>query len=239
MNTRLQLPTGPLNDRPQGDVTDTPERQAARSGTTRRRLLTGIAAAPLFAQGCALGSRKPPEFTWKEEVLLADGRMITVTQWRATQQAYDGQYFSTIPRLGKLTFAMRETGGKEVTWSGAFQPLILNVHEGVVYLAGMPFTAREFEQYGRPRSGWIAQRLIAGPSWERIKPAEVPETLRTTNLVKAGAWGRVDSVKLLTWAEKDSERVNRSGLYSPEKDSLDPLRKSRGASGLADRDLTD
>lgn len=214
---------------------------------SRRAVLGGIAGVSLALINTAC-SKTPEPSVWDEEVQLADGRVIVVRQKRSSESLYDGDRVNIQPTLGYLKFLLPEIQSTPIEWGDKFMPLILNVHEGAVYVAGSPFIGRQFQEFKRPRSGWVVQRYNpSSKKWERIPASKTPEPIRNTNLV-------IDRVpkpelKLLTLAIKASKdfngRIQRRPSYvapgeiHPEMLSLDPNRKSGWAQGINDRDLTD
>lgn len=119
--------------------------------------------------------------SWKEEVRLLDGRIITVTQKRRYQGAYDGQSSGTVPREAWLTLKLPEFGDQEIVWHEQLEPRIVNIYEGKLYVVGCPPTGLEDHLYGKPRPPYIGFRYEA-EGWQRIPFAEIPLAIYDTNL---------------------------------------------------------
>lgn len=122
--------------------------------------------------------------SWQEEVRLLDGRVITITQKRRYENIYDGQSSGNLPREFWLTIKLPELGDQEITWHENLLPQILNVHQGKLYVVGVPWTELEFRQYGNPKPSYIGYRFDAG-EWQRISFNEIPEAIYDTNLLIA------------------------------------------------------
>ncbi|MHB8149559.1 MAG: hypothetical protein ACYDIB_05315 [Desulfobulbia bacterium] len=143
--------------------------------------------------------------TWQEEVKLLDGRVITVTQKRR----YEGK----VPRESWLTFKLPEFGNKEITWHENLSPHVFNVHKGKIYVVGMPFTEREFRQYGRPKPSYLGYRYEAGKR-QLIPFKEIPEEIYDTNLLIAN--DSPNGVKAVSFAIK-AEELKDETLPNTEK----------------------
>ena len=140
--------------------------------------------------------------SWQEEVKLSDGRVIIVTQKRRYEGVYTGHNFGDLPREFWLTFKLPEFGDKEIVWHENLGPQVLNMYQGKLYVIGIPFTEREFRQYGKPMPSYIGYRYDAG-KWQRIAFSEIPEAIYDTNLLIAN--GSPGGAKLVTFAMKAEE----------------------------------
>lgn len=140
--------------------------------------------------------------SWQEEVKLSDGRVITVTQKRRYEGVYTGQNFGDLPREFWLTFKLPEFGDQEITWHENLDPHVLNVYRGKLYLVGIPFTEREFRQYGSPRPSYLGYRYEAG-QWQRIPFNEIPVAIYDTNLLINN--GPPNGAKFVTFTMKAEE----------------------------------
>ena len=151
------------------------------------------------------------EVTWQEEVKLNDGRMIVVTQKKRMDRGFD--------REAWLTFSLPEFSQAEIRWHENLRPMVLNVHEGQLYLVGLPQTQREFDKYGMPRPPYVPFRWD-GRTWQRISFAEVPEAIYDVNMLIEQI--PPDETKLLTWRAKISPEINGRAGYSQSIKRLDP-----------------
>lgn len=120
--------------------------------------------------------------SWKEEVKLLDGRVINITQLRRYDNASIGSNSGAVPREFWLTFKLPELGDQDVTWHENLFAQVLNVYQGKLYVVGIPFTTREFRQYGSPRPSYVGYRFDMG-KWQRIPFNEIPFEIYDTNLL--------------------------------------------------------
>ena len=155
--------------------------------------------------------------SWQEEVKLNDGRVIIVTQKRRCDGAYNGDSYSKcIAREAWLTFKLPEFGKEEITWNARLKPRVLNMHQGQLYMVGVPPTEREFEFYGKPQPYYLGFRLERG-DWLQIAFKEIPEAVYDTNLL-------IDlpsrSSKFISIGQKNEE--TGSGAYDLDVKRIDP-----------------
>lgn len=161
--------------------------------------------------------------SWDEEVKLNDGRMIVVTQKRRGEMAYDGNAnTSYVPREAWLTLKLPELGEKEVTWTARLEPRVLNVHEGKLYIVGVPFTMREFDFYGRPQPHYLGFKYETG-QWQQIAFREIPESIYDTNML---LYIPPEGMKFVSLAQKASEAMNGNWGIPKEGKRIDPMHKS-------------
>lgn len=127
-----------------------------------------LASVPMLG-GCGDNT-----LTWQEEVKLLDGRVITVKQ----KWLYDRD---RMPRDFTLTFKLPEFSDKEIVWHENLMPQVLNVHQGKLYVVGIPFGEAEFRRYGKPFPEYVPYRYEAG-QWQRIPFNEIPVAIYDTNM---------------------------------------------------------
>lgn len=164
----------------------------------RLTLSAVLASVPLLG-GCSnTGS-------WQEEVKLSDGRVITITQKRRYENVYDGHGSGNLPREFWLTFKLPEFGDQEITWHENLLPRVLNVYEGKLYVVGIPWTEREFRQYGNPKPSFLGYRYEAG-QWQPISFNEIPVAIYDTNLLIATEPPR--DIKFVSFSIKAQEIAN-------------------------------
>src|SRR5206468_5960130 len=108
--------------------------------------------------------------SWKEEVLLPDGRKILVKERRDFIEGYG-------TRRTWLTFSLPEMGGEQ-TWSEWLYPTMIGVADGTVYVVGRPRGSRQFSMYSHPKYVYVAYQWH-GDKFERVPFMSVPEHLRT------------------------------------------------------------
>ncbi len=151
------------------------------------------------------------EVTWQEEVKLNDGRMIVVTQKKRMDRGFDRECW--------LSFSLPEFSQGEILWHENLRPMVLNVHEGRLYLVGLPQTRIEFYKYGMPRPSYVPFRWEGGV-WQRVPFSEVPVAIYDVNMLIDSA--PPEGTKLLTWSTKTSAEVNGKAGYPQEIRRLDP-----------------
>lgn len=179
----------------------------------------GITVLP----GCSEGFTAQAGFrTWQEEVRLNDGRVIVVTQKRRCEGAYTGQnYASCIPREAWLTFKLPDFGSQEIVWSEKLKPMLLNVHNGRLFVVGRFPTEREFRLYGKPQPSYVGFRWENG-HWKRIAFTEIPEAIYDTNLLIGFP---PEGTKLLVLTRKESREMNADPEYPKQYKRIDPSYK--------------
>lgn len=119
--------------------------------------------------------------SWKEEVRLSDGRVIIVEQQRKYEGVYTGQDVGSVVRESWMTFKLPEFDDKEIIWHENLKPRILNVHDGQLYIVGVPPTGREFRKYGKPNPSYLGYKYNQ-KAWVNIPFSEIPEAIYDTNL---------------------------------------------------------
>ncbi len=149
--------------------------------------------------------------SWDEEVKLNDGRMIVVTQKKLMDHGID--------REAWLTFSLPEFSKAEILWHENLTPIVLNVHDGRLYLIGLPQTRIEFYKYAMPRPSYVPFRWEGG-GWQRIPFAEVPVAIYDVNMLIDST--PPEGTKILTWPTKTSAEVNGKAGYPKEIRRLDP-----------------
>jgi hypothetical protein len=158
-------------------------------------VLGGLAALALGAgsAGCDDGQATKTKYHWEEEVELIDKRVIVVRQGRGSSSMYDGQSVVTQPTLGSLKFTLPEIQAKPIEWKDRFQPLILNVHQGAVYVAGSPWIGRHFDEFGL---GWaeldsLSKHDFAATVFRNTATGETVISIRGTDFGGGATWQTV------------------------------------------------
>jgi hypothetical protein len=149
---------------------------------------------------------------WQEEVKLNDGRTIVVTQKKRCE---GGDYTakvnaSCVAREAWLTINLPEFSDKDMVWHESLDPMVVNVHEGRLYVVGRPPHTLEFRAYGAtnpPYFGFLWERN----AWRLVKFAEIPESIYERNMLTESIPQRRNSY--LTLAEKFSEAENGNPVY--------------------------
>ena len=151
-------------------------------------LLTALVAALLA--GCATGVLGLGGSSWREEVLLNDGRTIIAER----NQSYGGKPTLDSRERAVLdeewTFPTPDGKGK-VVWHNNFRNppegnslmlLLAGFIDGVPYIATRAAGCIAYNHWGRPNPPYIFFRYD-GKQWQRITLAEFPAQLKDTNVI--------------------------------------------------------
>lgn len=160
---------------------------------TRYLLRTIMASAVFFVaismSGCAFGNSS----SWKEEVLLHDGRTIIVRR----SQTF-GAYSEPASRersvvLEDWVFPI-PGAGQDIRWSvdmrnppaGSSLLLIaLGFVDGIPYIATKPAGCIAYNYWGRPNPPYVFFKYRAS-QWQRIPLSEYPREITEANVVVGG-----------------------------------------------------
>lgn len=147
-----------------------------RTGTLGRSLMFIASVLPLAA--CS------DTVDWKEEVRMADGRVIIVEQKR---KCAGGDFKASTEATCVATEAwlgvkLPETGNQEVTWHERLKPLVLNVSQGNLYVVGFPDHPSEFRLYGATNPPYVGY-VWRGTQWQRVPFEQIPPAIYDTNLL--------------------------------------------------------
>jgi hypothetical protein len=138
--------------------------------------------------------------SWKEEVVLPDGRKIIVKQRR---DFIEGRG----TRRTWLTFSLPEMGA-ERTWSEHMEPLLIAANGHDVWVAGWPAGYAQFAAYGLPRNGYVAFKWN-GQDFSRVPFVSIPEALRQEqNLIRC-----VPETSYVSWQAKLPSGCDGSGRF--------------------------
>lgn len=149
--------------------------------------------------------------TWQEEVKLNDGRVSVVEQKKRS----DGR----IARESWLTINLLEFSTKPMVWHENLHPMILNIHEGRLYVVGTPPTVREARLYGNPAPPYVGF-MWERDSWKRIPFEQIPEAIYPTNMLIENFPPK--DTTLLTLVKKGSVEVNGDPRYPKDLKRIDP-----------------
>lgn len=149
--------------------------------------------------------------TWQEEVKLNDGRVIVVEQKKRS----DGR----IAREAWLTINLPQVSTKPLIWHENLHPMIVNVHEGRLYVVGIPPTVREVGLYGNPSPPYLGF-VWESDAWKRIPFAQIPDAIYTTNMLIENF--PTKGTTFLTLVKKESYEVNGDPSYPKYLRRIDP-----------------
>jgi hypothetical protein len=140
--------------------------------------IAGCAAAQIFGR-----------VSWKEEVLLHDGQKIVATRTVKLGGRHEVRQRPPIKEQ-TLSFRLPESGQK-IVWTdtfapdlgtASFLPMMLEVYRGGIYLVANPMGCLSYNKWGRPNPPYVVFQHQGG-QWRRVDLAELPQELKTPNLV--------------------------------------------------------
>ena len=138
--------------------------------------------------------------SWNEEVMLSDGRLLSVHRRHEYIEGYG-------VRRTWLTFSLPEMGGRQ-TWTEWMYPAIVDVNDGKVYVVGYAPGFKQFSSYLNPRYLLVAY-VWNGTSFARIPLLSVPEKIRQQwNVLPCSSRG-----EFTTSNAKKSGWCGQSGTY--------------------------
>lgn len=160
--------------------------------------------------------------TWKEEVLLHDGRKLLVTR----SQTYGGRHEIGQPSPIKehtVTFGLPGSD-KTVTWTSEygeelgrtnFHLLAVHVLNGTPYLVTEPNLCPSYNKWGRPNPPYVFFKYD-GAAWQRIRLEEVPTEFTTMNVAISLDTGHVKEMVTRDLVPVETIRKWNDQLIQPE-----------------------
>jgi hypothetical protein len=126
--------------------------------------------------------------SWKEEVLLHDGRKIIVER----SQKHKGRHEIGQPvPIGDHWITFTPPGSKEgITWKDEYSEdvgganfimLALHIQYNIPYIVATPTACLEYNKWGRPNPPYVIFKYD-GKLWQRIPLSELPSELTEINL---------------------------------------------------------
>ncbi len=181
-----------------------------------------------FFWGATACGQQTENITWKEEVLLHDGKTFVVTR-SVTVGGVRREPGARMLGESKYTMNFAAPDGREISWESPrkLRPMILDFDNGIPYLATSPAMVSDYFDFGCPEPAYVFLKYENG--WQRIKFVEFPNAFRNTNLspstearlesAKTGAIN-VDQVRQLV---KELSKYYR--VIDPNRHSPDPCEK--------------
>ena len=127
--------------------------------------------------------------SWKEEVLLHDGSKIIVK--RSVERGGRHELGQQPPiKEQSLTFNMPKTD-ELITWKSEFsedigladfQPLLLDMFQGITYVVTHPVGCLSYNKWGRPNPPYVIFKY-QNKVWQRITMQELPTEIKTPNII--------------------------------------------------------
>src|SRR5678816_3705983 len=123
-------------------------------------------------------------FTWKEEVLLHDGKTIIVERSDTYDPTMNHEIGQSAPLADHKTTFMIPGTRQLVIWKSnnrSAEPehlnlLSLDILDGVPYVATTPYGSFAYQKWGRPNPPYVCFRYVG--RWERISLKEFPEEFK-------------------------------------------------------------
>lgn len=124
-------------------------------------------------------------FTWKEEVLLHDGKTIIVERSDTYDPTMNHEIGQSAPLAEHKTTFMIPGTSQMVIWKSNNRSfaepehlnlLSLDILEGVPFVATTPYRPFALERWGRPNPPYVFFRYVG--RWERISLKEFPEEFK-------------------------------------------------------------
>lgn len=127
--------------------------------------------------------------SWKEEVLLHDGTKMVVERWVKRGGRHEIGQQPPIKEQG-MTFALPTTN-ERITWKSEhsedvgladFQPLLLDIVQGVPYVVSTLVGCLSYNKWGRPNPPYMIFKY-EGNEWKRVTMQALPEEMKTPNMI--------------------------------------------------------
>jgi hypothetical protein len=129
--------------------------------------------------------------SWKEEVVLHDGKVVVVERFFHLGEYPTADSHNRSPLDQTLTFTLPETN-KRISWKTEYKnnisepnsltPLLLDVVDGIPYLATSPAGCIAYNKWARPNPPYILFKYIHD-EWQRIPLEAFPSELVQANLM--------------------------------------------------------
>jgi len=160
----------------------------------------------------------PRSMSWKEEVKLQDGQIIVVDRHYKLggYPAIESRERAALNQT--VTFRLPGTN-KKIIWQTDFrdsQPepnslgaLLLDVVDGVPYLATSPAGCIAYNKWGRPNPPYVLYKYV-NDEWQRISMKEFPAVLVHANLIGKPASSLLKSYYTVGEAKAQRENGNIS-----------------------------
>lgn len=195
---------------------------------TSKQLLTLLVVVMVSLSACAELPGAGHTMRWKEEVKLHDGQVIVLERFYHLGGYPAIESHNRSPLDETLTFSLPGSRN-EIVWKTEFNngpepnslgPLLLDMVEGIPYLATSPAGCIAYNKWGRPNPPYILFKYENG-AWQRIPLEAFPSALVHSNLMS-----RPDSTTLKPYYNVEQAREQMQGRnIAPEARSI--LREER------------
>jgi hypothetical protein len=178
--------------------------------STKRSFSHLLKALASMLLGAALSACAAGDSTWREEILLHDGKKIIVQR----SQSYGGR--SEPGQTGpikehRISFVLPGSN-QTITWTSEYGPelgranfnlLALHVLNGTPYVVASPNLCLSYNKWGRPNPPYVVFKYEGG-RWQRIAIEALPIEFQTINVV-------------LSIQRIQADDLSRLGIVSAEK----------------------
>lgn len=154
------------------------------------RLTISVIAIAAFLSSC---SRDDSRLKWTEDVLLPDGRTVTLTRY---QEFKGPSEIGQPPSQSAYWFEFKNPDtGQKVRWETQREPgtVALLMDKGTPMLLARPLFGSGSREFGCPNPPYLLF-LYADNKWERIDLASIPIKKIRSNMTY-GAADRIDTVR--------------------------------------------
>jgi hypothetical protein len=165
--------------------------------------------------------------SWKEEVLLHDGRKIIVQR----SQTYGPKpVIAQWPNVREHTLRFSIPGStRELRWTAEFAedtggyvefvPLALHVLQSTAYVIATPVGCLGYNKWGRPNPPYVVLRHD-GKTWQRVPLAELPTEFMEVNLVVSASAQYAQELSALRLVDVANVRRLNASTQPPELRSI-------------------
>lgn len=166
----------------------------------------------LLLSACA-GAGIDGSRSWKEQVILPDGREIIVERSHTLGNRFNRELSAINAPPGATAYVVTVPlpDGRKVTWEGEHKdmiPIAVTAVGGTAYLVASPFNCRSYARLGRPVPPFIVFQH-RGIQWTQTSIAEFPDGIAEANLLIATDTQRaVDEIDKGMVTAKTVKRLN-------------------------------
>ena len=163
--------------------------------------------------------------SWKEEVLLHDGSKIIVERYVDRGGRHEIGQKPPIKEQG-LSFVLPAIN-ERVIWNSEFskdvgladfQPLLLDISQGVAYMVTHPVGCLSYNKWGRPNPPYVIFKYQS-KEWQRITINKLPAEIKTPNIIFGSPDSNVEKLGKSFVKVEDVQKIN-SSLRQPEYQSV-------------------
>jgi hypothetical protein len=131
--------------------------------------------------------------SWKEEVLLHDGKKIIVERSTTVDPKGNREIGQPAPKSEETLRFSLPGGSQSITWKSDFGQdlqdnldlLALDIVDGKPYIVTQPSRCHAFNKWGRPNPPYVLLKFD-GQVWQRIALSDLPKEIKKANVVIGG-----------------------------------------------------